>query len=200
MDEGSKQQGAAAELDAETLAFIHHVFDLVRAGEASRLKPLLEHGLPPNLRNSRGDSLLMLAAYHGHCGTVAVLLEHGADPELGNDMAQTPLAAAAYKGDLAIVRLLLEHGAAIDGAAPGGRTALMTAAMFNRAAIVDYLLQQGASPALRDAAGMDAFELARRMEAADAALRLGQVLNGEDEQARDFTAPGADATDHEEDG
>ena len=58
-------------------------------------------GLPPNLRNHKGDTLLMLAAYHGHVETVKVLLENQADPEIRNDNGQSPIAGAAFKGDLA---------------------------------------------------------------------------------------------------
>ena len=72
-------------------------------GQARELGELLRMGLPPNLRNEKGDSLLMLASYHGHADTVRVLMEHGADPELANDRGQTPLAGAAFKGDMATI-------------------------------------------------------------------------------------------------
>ena len=52
-------------LDDETLAFAERMFDLARHGDAEQLKTMLEGGLPANLRNSKGDSLLMLAAYNG---------------------------------------------------------------------------------------------------------------------------------------
>ena len=97
-------------------------------------------GLPPNLRNEKGDSLLMLASYHGHADTVRVLMEHGADPELANDRGQTPLAGAAFKGDMATIMALLDGGADVNGRSDGGKTPLMIAAMFNRSEIVDVLL------------------------------------------------------------
>ena len=52
---------SASELDEDTLAFVRKVFHFARAGEAGELATLLDQGLPPNLRNERGDSLLMLA-------------------------------------------------------------------------------------------------------------------------------------------
>ena len=55
-----------SELDEDTLAFVRRVFQHARTGEAGELATLLGQGLPPNLRNERGDSLLMLACYHGH--------------------------------------------------------------------------------------------------------------------------------------
>src|SRR5215204_7577442 len=95
------------ELDEETIAFAQRVFQHARAGQALELEELLRMGLPPNLRNEKGDSLLMLACYHGHAEVARALLEHGGDPELANDRGQTPLAGAAFKGDAKIVHLLL---------------------------------------------------------------------------------------------
>jgi uncharacterized protein len=166
---------SASELDEDTLAFVRKVFHFARAGEAAELAALLDQGLPPNLRNERGDSLLMLACYHGHADAARALLEHGADPEIMNDAGQTPLAGAAFKGDTAIATLLLDHGAAVDNAGPNGKTALMFAAMFNRVAIVRLLLARGADPFRLDADGNAILDAARRMGAADTAELLAAV-------------------------
>ena len=100
--------------DEETIAFAGRVFQLARSGGAEQMRSLLAQGLPPNLRNDKGDTLLMLAAYHLQTDTVRALLEGGADPEIANDRGQTPLGAACFKGGEEIVRLLLEHGACVD--------------------------------------------------------------------------------------
>ena len=103
------------QLDDDTLAFARKVFQMARGGETAELVALLAQGMPANLRNERGDSLLMLASYNGHPETTKALLEHGADPELQNDAGQSPLMGAAFKGDMAIATLLLDHGAQPDG-------------------------------------------------------------------------------------
>ncbi|KAJ9629934.1 hypothetical protein H2203_002319 [Taxawa tesnikishii (nom. ined.)] len=59
-----------------------------------------------------GDTLLMLAAYHGHADTVKMLLEKGADPNVLNDRGQSPIAGAVFKGEDEVVRLLWEVGRA----------------------------------------------------------------------------------------
>jgi len=69
----------------EAAEFAEQVFNVARQGDAAMMAALLSKGLPPNLRNHKGDTLLMLAAYHGHVETVKVLLEHKADPEVRND-------------------------------------------------------------------------------------------------------------------
>ena len=156
---------ASSQPDDETLAFAARVFDMARSGEAEAMRGLLEHGLPPDLRNDKGDSLLMLAAYNENEPVVRALLEHGARPDLINDRGQTPLAGACFKGYRPIVELLLRHGAAVDGPPGTDRSPLMVAAMFDRAAIVESLLAQGADPDRAGADGLTALDLARSMGA-----------------------------------
>ena len=170
-----ESRGGAApppELDEATIAFAGRMFGAARGGDADQLEDVLCAGLPPNLRNDKGDTLLMLAAYHGHEAAVAVLLRHGADPSVVNDRGQTPLAAAAFKGSLPVARLLLEHGAAVDGVGADGRTALMVAAMFNRTEMLEMLLAHGADAGRQDAGGRTALDAAQTMGAMDAAARL----------------------------
>jgi ankyrin repeat protein len=168
-----------ADLDDDTLAFLRRVFGYARAGDAAELASLLGRGLPPNLRNERGDSLLMLACYHGHADAARALLEHGADPEVMNDAGQTPLAGAAFKGDMAVSTLLLEHGAKVDTVGQNGRTALMFAAMFNRTEIARLLLAHGADPTLRDASGNSMVDAADKMGAADTIALLAPLIDGQ---------------------
>jgi hypothetical protein len=78
----------------------------------------------------------MLAAYHGHAGTVQLLLRHGADANSANDRGQTPLAGAAFKGYTDVARVLLDSGADPDAGAPSARAA---AQMFARTEILDLL-------------------------------------------------------------
>ncbi len=167
----SRGLACEAAFDEPTLRFLQQVFQWVRAGCADALAPLLAQHLPPNLRNEQGDSLLILAAYHGHGQVLRLLLQAGADTELANDRGQTALGAAAFRGDADIVRDLLRHGAQVDGP-PGGRSAFMIAAMFDRVEILQLLHAQGADPWARDAAGLDALAAARKMGADRAAQWL----------------------------
>lgn len=71
--------------DPELEEFATRLFDLARTGETERLRAYVGAGVPVDLSNDRGDTLLMLAAYHGHAGTVRALTELGADPGRAND-------------------------------------------------------------------------------------------------------------------
>jgi len=153
--------------DAEFIEFAQQVLQLARTGDAQTLARLLEKGLPPNMSNHNGDTLLMLAAYHGHAEATEALLRAGADPDRCNDNGQTPLAGAAFKGFEPIVELLLTHGAQPGFAPPGGKTPVMFAAMFNRLDILKMLLRHGADMDARSTEGLSALDLARSMRAPD---------------------------------
>lgn len=158
--------------EQEFIEFAQEVFQLARTGDAQMLTRLLQKGLKPNMSNHKGDTLLMLAAYHGQVDATKALLEAGAEPDRYNDMAQTPLGGAAFKGYLPIVELLLSHGAQPGFAPPGGKTPLMFAAMFNRLEIVRLLLSQDIDKDAKSSDGMSALDLARSMGAADTAAYL----------------------------
>ena len=115
------------DLTEEELDFLRGVLDLAREGETHELAAVIERGVPVNLTGGSGDSLLILAAYHGHPETVRMLLEHGADPDRVNDRGQTALGAAVFRQSTASVEWLLDHGADVHA---GGRSAAEIAAFF----------------------------------------------------------------------
>jgi ankyrin repeat protein len=87
-------------LDSEVLDLASRIFDMARSGDAATLAAYLDAGVPVNLTNTNGDTLVMLAAYYGHESTVAVLIARGADVNRHN-RGQTPLAGAVFKNDTA---------------------------------------------------------------------------------------------------
>lgn len=84
--------------DPEVVELATKIFDLARRGRTEELVAYVDAGVPANLTNDRGDSLVMLAAYHGHAGAVRALLARGAEADRINDRGQTPLAGAVFKG------------------------------------------------------------------------------------------------------
>ena len=85
--------------------------ELARQGKAAELSALLKQGLDVNLRDAKGNTLLMLAGYHGRAEVVKLLLKSGATVDLRNDKGQTPLGGVAFKGYVEIATLLLDAGA-----------------------------------------------------------------------------------------
>ncbi|MFA1548517.1 ankyrin repeat domain-containing protein [Actinomadura chokoriensis] len=97
--------------------------DLARDGDTRQLAEFVDHGLPVDAADASGNTLLMLAAYHGHAGTVRALLDRGADPDLRNDRDQSPIAGALFKGADEVVAVLREAGADLDAGTPTARAA-----------------------------------------------------------------------------
>lgn len=116
-------------LEAQLVTIAHACFDFARAGDTERLQAYIEHGVPANLTDAAGNTLLMLAAYHGHASAVSALVALGADPDRTNDRGQSPLAGAIFKGEDAVVAALLAAEADPDVGTPSARA---TAQMFDR--------------------------------------------------------------------
>jgi uncharacterized protein len=123
-------------IDPDVIALAGRVFDLARGGHAAELAAYVDAGVPADLTNDKGDTLLILAAYHAHAATVAVLLERGADHGRVNDRGQTALGAAVFRQDEVAVRALLDAGADPD---LGGQSARLTAQFFDLPAMTALL-------------------------------------------------------------
>ncbi len=117
----------------ELVELAHQMFALARSGESERLAAYVEAGVPVDLTDASGNTLLMLSAYHGHAATVTVLVARGADPDRPNDRGQTPLSGAVFKAEAEVVAALLAAGADPDAGSPSAREA---AEMFGQGALL----------------------------------------------------------------
>jgi len=113
--------------DPEVVELAQRMLDLAREGDASRLLAYVDAGVPVDLTDTAGNTLLMLGAYHGHADLVRGLGQRGADVDRLNDRGQSPLAGAVFKSEDDVVGVLRELGADLDAGHP---TARATAAMF----------------------------------------------------------------------
>ena len=123
-------------IDPGVIELAGRVFDLARAGSTEELAAYVDAGVPVNLTNDKGDTLLILAAYHGHPETVGALLDRGADHGRANDRGQTALAAAVFRQSADSVARLLAAGADPDA---GGPSARATAVFFELQAMSSLL-------------------------------------------------------------
>lgn len=117
------------EMNDDALALAHRLFDAARAGDTATLVAYVEAGAPLEMRDSAGNSFLMLAAYHGHADTVRALAGLGADVNHLNERGQSPLAGAVFKGEDDVIAALLAAGADPDLGTPSARA---TAEVFGR--------------------------------------------------------------------
>ncbi|CAD0106265.1 unnamed protein product [Aureobasidium uvarum] len=110
----------AGDLPPAALELAGKLFDFARQGKTEELAQY-------------GDTLLMLAAYHGYAETTRMLLDKGADPNVLNDRGQSPIAGAVFKGSDDVVKLLFERKADVYAGQPN---AVDSAHMFRKE---DYL-------------------------------------------------------------
>lgn len=141
-EEAYGQQAASASHQSSTststlppaaLDLAAKLFDLARSGDTSTLAQYISAGVPKNLTNASGDTLLMLSAYHGHADTAKMLLDNGADPNVLNGRGQSPVAGAVFKGYDGVVKVLFEGGADVGAGHPN---AVDCARMFKRTEIL----------------------------------------------------------------
>ncbi|KAF4622386.1 hypothetical protein D9613_009574 [Agrocybe pediades] len=123
-------------LPPETLDFAKRMFDAARTGDTDLVLSAVDAGLPPNLTNDKGNTLLMLAAYAGHTELTKGLLERGGDPNRINDLGQSIVAGAVFKGHDEIVRALMSKGADPRQGTPN---AIQAAQMFRRTELMEVL-------------------------------------------------------------
>jgi uncharacterized protein len=143
-----------------------------------------------NAADSRGYTLLMVAAREGRGEIVTYLVREKAQVNVRNSVGETALMLAAFKGNLPIVQTLLKEGALVNGQgwtslhyaayeghanvcrflidneaeidarAPNGSTPLMVAARQGHEEAVKLLLWEQADPNLTNSDGATALSWA----------------------------------------
>ena len=126
-----------------------------------------------NVRNSHGESALMLVSLKGHLPLAKLLVSRDADI---NHPGWTPLHYAATGGHVEIIQLLLDESAYIDAESPNGTTPLMMAARYGNAKSVQLLLNEGADFEVKNQLGLTALDFAKQGVRPDAIKLLESVM------------------------
>lgn len=122
-------------------AVVEGVFDLAREGRTGPLGEMLDAGVPLDVLNGRGDSLLIVASYAQHPDTVRELLERGAATAIVNAMGQTAVSCAVFRGNEEILRTLLDANADPD---LGAHPAVLIADQFSLPRMREVIESYGA--------------------------------------------------------
>jgi uncharacterized protein len=156
------------------------------AAKSKCLSLLLQHGAEPNVRDSKGRTVLDIAILWCLTDTVKLLLLNGADPNFKAKNGQTPLMKAAILGiqdarpmqhKLQIMMYLLDSGAEIDAQTPEGKTALMYAVANSRLEVVELLVSSGASVTIRDHQGNQAKDMINEVSSPQQQDDLRKILS-----------------------
>ena len=121
---------------SDPVELAHWLFDRCRAGETARVAAYVDAGVPVDMTDAKGNSMIMMAAYYGHHDTVQVLIDRGADVNALNDRGQSSLAGAVFKGYEEVVAVLLTAGADPFRGTPNARD---TATFFEQADILGLI-------------------------------------------------------------
>lgn len=96
---------------AISLEVIEGTFDLARQGLTGPLGEMIDAGVPIDIQNPRGDSLLIVATYAEKSEVVDELLRRGAALDTVNANGQTAIACAVFRRNEPLLRMLLDAGA-----------------------------------------------------------------------------------------
>lgn len=121
------------------------IFEEARVGNCEALAQYLDFGGSVEIRNFKGHTLLMLAAYNDQEAAAEMLIARGADVNSLDDMGNSILMGVCFKGHARLAELLLNHGANVEERNPHGMTALDLAKVFGRKDVVAVLSDRPAS-------------------------------------------------------
>ncbi len=138
------QSGESAPAEARAAAGDADLVGAAKAGDAAKVRTLLQGGAAAGAAEPDGSSALLWASHRDDLDTVRLLITAGADVSAANDLGATPLWAASENGNAAMVRTLLAAGADPDRELLSGETAVMVAARAGSAAVVTRLAAAGA--------------------------------------------------------
>jgi ankyrin repeat protein len=127
------------------------IVDAVKAGDAARVRALIEKRVNVNERQQDGTTALHWAVERDQRAIVQMLIRAGADVKATNRYGATPLWLASVNGDAGAIAMLLEAGADAGSVNADGETALMVAARTGKPDAVSALLARGADPNAKEA-------------------------------------------------
>ncbi|WP_322964976.1 ankyrin repeat domain-containing protein [Sphingomonas fuzhouensis] len=87
---------------------------VIKRGDETYLRFLLQKGADPNLRDGRGNTPMLLAVAGGQPDMIRILAAAKANPNIANASGETPLIRAVQRHDIGMVRELLAAGADPD--------------------------------------------------------------------------------------
>ncbi len=134
------------------------ILNTLRHGSLKSFELIAKHPkVNLNVRNTHGESALMLLCLKGDLDLAKMLIKRDADI---NHPGWTALHYAATGGHTDVIQLLLDESAYIDAESPNGTTPLMMAARYGNEKAVQLLINEGADLTLKNQLGLTALDFA----------------------------------------
>ena len=119
------------------------ILDAVQSGDIAIVKKFLDEGVPVDLTDEEGWSLLHHAAALGQVEVINLLREKGCRVDLIDNEGRTPLHYAATNGDIETIRLLIMMGSNVNSVDNEGNTPLKWSVMCEQNAAIEELTKHG---------------------------------------------------------
>lgn len=119
------------------------LFEAAETGNRTAVALFIEAQSNLEVRDNRGWTPLMMAAFKGHDEIVGLLIQHNADVNALDLGGNSALHWAAFGGHTSCAKQLIEHHAQINACNTFGWTPLMQATARNHADIASLLIASG---------------------------------------------------------
>ena len=119
------------------------ILDAVQSGDIATVTKYLDEGVPVDLTDEEGWSLLHHAAALGQVEVINLLREKGCCVDLIDNEGRTPLHYAAMNGDTVTIRLLIAMGSNVNSVDNEGNTPLKWSVMCEENAAIEELTKHG---------------------------------------------------------
>ena len=119
------------------------IFDAVQSGDITTVKKFLDEGVPVDLTDEEGWSLLHHAAALGQVEVINLFREKDCCVDLIDNEGRTPLHYAATNGDIETIGLLIEMGSNVNSVDSEGNTPLKWSVMCEQNAAIEELTKHG---------------------------------------------------------
>ena len=119
------------------------ILDAVQSGDIASVKKFLDEGVPVDLTDEEGWSLLHHAAALGQVEVINLLREKGCHVDLIDNEGCTPLHYAATNGDIETIRLLIAMGSNVNSVDSEGNTPLKWSVMCEQNTAIEELTKHG---------------------------------------------------------
>ena len=119
------------------------ILNAVQSGDIATVKKFLDEGVPVDLTDEEGWSLLHHAAALGQVEVINLLCKKGCRVDLIDNKGRTPLHYAATNGDIETIRLLIAMGSNVNSVDNKGNTPLKWSVMFEQNAAIEELTKHG---------------------------------------------------------
>ncbi|XP_046893261.1 CARD- and ANK-domain containing inflammasome adapter protein [Hypomesus transpacificus] len=180
-DDGATRQVAKGKEQNTTLPKTGSLFSTVALGELSSLEEILQD-TDVNAVNSSNETLLHVAAEHGHLSIIELLLHRGAQLDVRDEEGYTPLHRAALRGHSQAVRGLVNAGAPIYALDKQSKTPLHLSVKNKHLGTVKTLVEEERKLPKNQAQGSFLHTAAREDDSrlAEVLLQCGAVVDARD--------------------